>query len=111
MRWGLRFLAMAIVAVVVVSLVVMNLWNWLGPSIFGWPAIDFAQAAGLLLLCRVLFGGILGRGAMHWRGRFAQRWEQMSPEERERFRDGMRGCCGRHASDNAKATSPAASPQ
>ncbi len=106
-RWGLRFLAVAIVFVAVLSLVVMTLWNWLAPGIFGWSPINLAQAAGLLLLCRVLFGGLFGRGGMHWRRRFAERWDQMSPEERERFRAGMQGCCSRKAPADTGAGNPA----
>jgi hypothetical protein len=28
---------------------------------------------------------------MHWRGRMRERWERMTPEEREKFRESMRG--------------------
>jgi hypothetical protein len=28
---------------------------------------------------------------MHWRGRMRDRWEKMTPEEREKFRESMRG--------------------
>src|SRR5580698_2596078 len=41
--------------------VVMQLWNWLGPALFGWRQINFWQALGLLVLCRILFGGWGGR--------------------------------------------------
>ena len=37
--------------------VVMHLWNWLLPTLFGWRQITFWQALGLLALCRILFGG------------------------------------------------------
>ena len=37
--------------------VVLQLWNWLLPPLFGWRQITFWQALGLLALCRVLFGG------------------------------------------------------
>ncbi|HTQ80181.1 MAG TPA: hypothetical protein VMM92_09300 [Thermoanaerobaculia bacterium] len=76
--------------------VVQLLWNWLLPPLFGWHAITFWQAVGLLALCRILFGG-LGRHGVRgygFRRRMAERWEQMTPEERERFRQGMRGRCG-----------------
>ena len=59
--------------------VVMLLWNWLLPAIFGWPQITFWQALGLLALCRILFGG---HGYRRSRARTA--------EERERFRHGIR---------------------
>ena len=76
--------------------VVRELWNWLLPPLFGWRSISFWQALGLLALCRILFGR-LGGGGMHrsrFRRRMAERWDHMNPEERERFRQGMRGRCG-----------------
>jgi hypothetical protein len=68
--------------------VVLHLWNWLVPSLFGWRQISFWQAVGLLALCRILFGGVSGRGfhRSNYRRRMAERWEQMSPEEREKLR-------------------------
>jgi len=93
-------------AVLVAGFVVMSLWNWLLPPLFGWAAIGFGQALGLLVLSRILFGGWRGgRGGMHWRGRMAERWAQMTPEEREKFREGMRGRCGHRnaAPEEAKA--------
>ncbi len=76
--------------------VVMHLWNWLLPALFGWHTIGFWQALGLLVLCRILFGGFGNHGSGHSRmqRRWAERWEKMSPEEREKFRHGMRGRCG-----------------
>src|SRR5258708_3554763 len=37
--------------------IVLHLWNWLLPSLFGWREITFWQAVGLLALCRILFAG------------------------------------------------------
>lgn len=75
--------------------VVKLLWNWLLPTLFGFRALTFWQALALLALCRILFGGF-GRGG-GWAGRRSrrrmyERWERMTPEERERFREGMRRC-------------------
>jgi len=81
-----------LIFVAIGGVVVQRLWNWLLPGLFGWHAIGFWQALGLLALCRILFGG-LGCHARHhprWRPRIGERWEQMTPEERERFRRGMR---------------------
>ena len=78
--------------------VVMLLWNWLLPTLFGWRAITFWQAIGVLALCRILFGGFrLGGGSRRsWsRRRMEERWERMTPEEREALRQGLRGRCGR----------------
>ena len=71
--------------------IVQQLWNWLVPGLFGWPLLTFWQALGLLALCRILFGGMSmqgGRGS-HVRRRMRRRW-QPTPEERERFRRGIR---------------------
>jgi hypothetical protein len=87
--------------------VVRELWNWLLPGLFGWPRITFWQAVGLLALCRILFGGSgrYGSSRSRFRGRIreriaermaermGQRWDAMTPEERERFRQGLRTRC------------------
>jgi hypothetical protein len=95
-RRALKFVLFAVVAVVVLSGLVMSLWNWLMPAIFGSRLITFWQALGLLVLARVLFGRFGGGPGrrMHWRRRMMERWNQMTPEEREKFREGMKGRCG-----------------
>lgn len=73
---------------------VMHLWNWLLPTLFGWRLITFWQALGLLALCRILFGGFGLRGGgprSNIRRRMAERWEHMTPEEREKYRQSFRG--------------------
>jgi len=93
---GLKFAVLAVVAIAALGAVVMGLWNWLLPGLFGWPVIGFWQALGLLVLSKILLGG-LARGPGrhgHWRARMMDRWEQMSDEEREKFRAGMRQRCG-----------------
>ncbi len=98
-RWfarGLTFLLFGVALAIVLSFVVMQLWNWLMPALFGWHVIRFWQALGLLLLCKILFGGFHHRQgpSRYWRRRMLERWEQMTPEEREKFRESMRGRCG-----------------
>ena len=72
--------------------IVMRLWNWLLPSLFGLRQIGFWQALGILALCRILFGGFGGHGSprSRFRRRMQERCKNMTPEERERFRQGMR---------------------
>src|SRR5213080_1249374 len=94
-----RFLKFALIGVVAIAgfgFVVMSLWNAVLPPATGWHTITFWQAVGLLILSKILFGGFRGgRGwGGHWRHRMQQRWEQMTPEEREKFREGMRSRCG-----------------
>jgi hypothetical protein len=76
--------------------IVKLLWNGLLPPLFGWREVTFWQALGLLVLCRILFGGLgMHGGPRHgMRRRMAERWAAMTPEERERFRQGMRERCG-----------------
>jgi hypothetical protein len=98
-RWigrGLKFVLFAALLVGLFSFVVMSLWNWLMPTLFGWRPITFWQAMGILVLSKILFGGFRGRPGRlwDWRRRMLERWEQMTPEEREKFRQGVRGRCG-----------------
>jgi hypothetical protein len=76
--------------------IVRLLWNWLTPALFGWPQITFWQALALLALCRILFGGLGRHGGYGYgrRQRMRERWAKMTPEEQQRFRDGMQGRCG-----------------
>lgn len=86
---------LVLVAVAVLAFIVMNLWNWLVPSVFGGRIVTFWQALGLLLLSRILFGGFFRRGRFGDRQRARQAiWERLTPEEREKFRAGMRHRCG-----------------
>jgi hypothetical protein len=101
----LKFGLFAVLFVIVFSFVVLRLWNWLMPAVFGWHVITFWQALGLLVLSKILFGGFRGGPGRHmyWRQRMIERWEKMTPEEREKFRQGMRGRCGSYGEPNASA--------
>lgn len=78
--------------IVVGGVIVLLLWNWLLPPLFGWPPISFWQALGLLALCRILFGGFGGHGGHRssFRRRLAEHCASMSPEERKRLRERLR---------------------
>ena len=105
----LMFALLAVVFVAVFSFVVMRLWNWLMPALFGLSLITYWQALGILVLSKILFGGFRGRPGWHghWRQRMMERWEQMSPEEREKFRQGMRGRCGPFHAPEPQPKTPA----
>ena len=92
----LKVALFATLAATVLSFIVMSLWNVLMPGIFAVRAISFWQALGLLVLSKILFGGFrpFARGGPHWRRRMMERWEQMTPEEREKFKQGVRRGCG-----------------
>ncbi len=102
-HWFLKVLKFALFAALflaVFTFVVMRLWNWLVPAVFGWHVINYWQALGLLILSKILFGGFRGGPHRHWRWRrgMMERWEKMTPEEREKFRNSMRGRCGHFGS-------------
>ena len=80
-----------VVFITIGGTVVMLLWNWLAPALFGLRLITLWQAIGLLALCRILFGGF-GLGSGHRsssRGRMGERCKPMTPEEREGIRQGL----------------------
>ena len=70
---------------------VMWLWNRILPPLFGWHVITFWQALGLLMLSRILFGGLglHSHGRARARSRMGERWHAMSQEERDRIRKGI----------------------
>jgi hypothetical protein len=109
----LKIVALVAVALVVFGFVTMYLWNWLMPAVFGLRTVTWVQALGLLVLGKILFGGLhrhggcRGRGG--WKRKMDERWAQMTPEEREKFRAGMGGRwgCGYDPDSNAAQQRPA----
>ncbi len=83
------------------ALATMGLWNWLMPSLFGFGTLTFVKAIGVFLLVRLLFGARGWGGWRHrrlayagyhhshhhaeWKQRMNDKWQNMSPEQRERF--------------------------
>jgi hypothetical protein len=81
----------------VCGLGVMLLWNALVPGIFALPALNYPQAAGLLLLSWILFGGF-GPGSFmthvrqgkderlfHHGNPLREKWMNMTDDERKAF--------------------------
>jgi len=85
------FFFVGIVALLIWGL--MHLWNWLVPDIFGWSVITYWQAAGLLVLSKILFGGFGGKNKCHckgghdsgWKDKFKHKWMDMSTEDKKRW--------------------------
>jgi len=107
---AIKIVVIAAVAITAFGYVVERLWNWLIPAIIGWKPISFTQALGLLVLSKILFGGFHrhgGGGPRGWKRDMRERWANMTPEERERFRSGMRGkrgCWGYRDKTDSEAT-------
>jgi hypothetical protein len=100
-------LAMLFVVVLAgLGFVVMSLWNWLMPALFGLKLIGYWQGVGLILLSKILFGGFRGSAGRGGRRlhRMGGGWKQRTPEEREQFRQNLRDCWSRMASPDPKPT-------
>jgi hypothetical protein len=90
------FLTM-LAAIAAFGAVAMLLWNALLPQIFNLPTLTYWQAVGLMLLARILFGGLVhdmahggrrgkGDALMFQRGnKLREKWMNMSAEERKEF--------------------------
>jgi hypothetical protein len=98
LKW--RFIGIIAVPamIAVFGAAVMLLWNALLPPLFAFPQITYLQAAGLLILARLLFGGIggglrghtahmgtRGDGLFHHGNKLREKWMNMSAEERKEF--------------------------
>lgn len=81
------FILLAIAGILVFGSIVMLLWNALMPELFHLPVITFWQALGLLLLTKILFSGFRGGGPRPvWKEKLRKKWMNMTPEEREKFK-------------------------
>ncbi|MGT2473765.1 hypothetical protein BZM27_02630 [Paraburkholderia steynii] len=90
MKFRRKIFAKALLLVLIIALlgwIVMSLWNWIIPTlVIGAHAIDYPRAIGLLVLCRILFGGFRGHGGCY-KARQWRHWQQMTQQERERLRN------------------------
>ena len=96
---------MVAVAALAFGWLLMLLWNWLVPALFHGPVIHFWQGVGILVLSKMLFGGcgFRGRGGSccgsgygkrgYWRNKFSEKMANMTPEEREKFKQEYANKC------------------
>lgn len=80
------------------SWIVMSLWNCVLVAVLGVSVISFWQAAGILLLSKILFGGFHKSGnwggrRREWREKWAEKMKHMSPEEKEKIKQEWRNRC------------------
>lgn len=110
-----KFIGGAIVlgagAFVLFTFIVMSLWNWLMPAIFALGVISFWQAAGLLLLSKILFSGggharrwHSDRRKKFWHSRFEDKWKNIPGEKRAQFARKMeeKGFCAPSGDEKMK---------
>ena len=97
---GLMIFIFVIAAILLFSAVVMALWNAILPAVLGVQTISFIQAMGILLLSKILFGGFHGKkswGGEHagpWKQKMGEKWNMMTPEDREKFKSEWKNRCG-----------------
>ena len=95
-RMGFRFFMIIIPAILLLGLVVMLLWNAILPGVTHVTSINYFQALGILLLSKILFGGF---GRRRWgpdrRHAMQEKFANMTPEEREKFKAEWRNRCSR----------------
>jgi hypothetical protein len=113
----LKCALLGLIAIAVVGFVTMVLWNWLVPALFNGPVIDYWQAIGLLALSKLLFWGFGGKrhhygpggsGMHQWKNRFAEKFSNMSPQDREAFKEKLKAkwCSWEKQSEHQKPDAP-----
>jgi len=99
--WIGKIIVIGAFAIGAFTFVTQWLWNWLIPALFNGPMISFWQTLGLLVLSKILFSGFGGKrhcrnqrwGGWGWR----QKWNNLTPEERERFKEKIKNkWCAHH---------------
>ena len=112
-RWTLRVvkgIGLAFVVAVLLSFVVMQLWNVLIPDLFHGPELTFWQALGLLVLSHILLRGwgpwrhSNGWRRDRWRRKFEEKLASMTPDEREKFKEEWQRRCGPFPEGHADPT-------
>ncbi|MFP4364758.1 MAG: hypothetical protein ACLFR1_12930 [Spirochaetia bacterium] len=89
--WVILGIAGAALLALIFGLVVMALWNWLMPEIFGLPVISYWQAWGLVLLAHILFKG---PGSRHEKHDHDNDWGK--DEWKQKFKEKFTSKCGEH---------------
>jgi len=96
----LMIILIATAAITAFGFIVMGLWNAILPQVItGVKAITFWQALGILALSKILFG--FGKGGSGW-GQKRREWKEkmkdkfnaMTPEEKEQFKAEWKNRCG-----------------
>lgn len=90
----LLFIAMLLL----LSAIVMVLWNAILPPLMGVNRINYGQSVGLLILCRILFGGFRfgpprDRRPFGPPNAMREKWMNMSDEEKAQFRSEWQKRC------------------
>jgi hypothetical protein len=87
------FILSVLAMIALAGVVFMSLWNALLPELFHAPVLTFWQSLGLLLLSKLLFGGMHPmrnfRYANHqrWHRKLDAKLNEIDPNDREAFKE------------------------
>lgn len=90
------FILLGIAMFFAVSAIVMGLWNCILPDVLGVKAINYWQAVGILILSKILFGGVGGKkgfGKEKWEKLKEERMNGMTDEQKEKFKEAWKQRC------------------
>lgn len=94
------FILLAPLMILLLAGIVMLLWNAILPDIMPVSKISFWQALGILVLSKILFGGLrMGSRFKHrqpdFKNNFKEKLMNMSEEERQQFKEQWKSRCKR----------------
>lgn len=87
----LLFIVVAPIAIFIFGQVVMLLWNNVLVPVLHVSEVTFWQGLGILVLSKILFSSFNGKGGSnryYWKQRMM--WNQMSSEQKEKFKEEWR---------------------
>jgi hypothetical protein len=89
------FIACGVALAGILGWIVMLLWNTVLTKAVTVNPINFWQALGLFALSKILFGGFQKKWTSHnkWTPEMKEKWNSMSPEEKEKFKQEWRNKC------------------
>ena len=94
------FVFFALLAVFLFGAIVMLLWNAVLPSVLHVSTVTYWQVLGILVLCKILFGGFRGRPGREkgWgpAARFREKYRNMTDEEKQKFKEEWKRRCRGH---------------
>lgn len=91
------YILLGALVVVICGGSVMLLWNYVLAEVTNVKTINFWQALGIFALSKILFGGFKGgrNGRVYKWKEMRQKWNNMSPEEKEKFKSEWQQRCGK----------------
>lgn len=100
-RKKIMFGVFMLLLLLIIPIVVMLLWNTILPDLLSVNSINYLQAFGLFVLCRILFGGFRfgprsgrnGRRLPFANNAFREKFMDMSEEEKAAFKERFKKKC------------------